>query len=68
MNAATAGRITVWIILILIAYALVVVLIGKLMAWLGSKYPHVNTTPEEYYGYDAADFDYEEEPQPPRAA
>lgn len=59
MSPALAARMTVWTILLVCAYGLLVLGIGRLMEWLGSKYPRVYATREEYYGgpeKDALDY------------
>lgn len=59
MTWALAGRITVWIVLLVGGYALLVLSVARLMEWLGSKYPRVYATREEYYGgpeKDALDY------------
>jgi hypothetical protein len=39
MNAALAGRMVTWSILIVITYGLLIVGVGRFLAWLGRKYP-----------------------------
>jgi hypothetical protein len=39
MSPALAGRMTVWVIFIILAYALLVYAVARFMAWVGSFYP-----------------------------
>jgi len=50
MTPALAGKMTVEVILVVIAYGFLVVGVAKLMSWLGSKYPKLSATHGEYYG------------------
>jgi hypothetical protein len=73
MTWALAGKMTVWVILIIIGYALLVIGIGKWMEWLGRKYPRVYATQKEYYGVEpyGEPGDYSDAvggTEPPRAA
>lgn len=53
MSWALAGRITVWIILILIAYALFVYAVARLIAWRARSYPvALPRDPMKYEGRD----------------
>ncbi len=49
VSPALAGRMTVWVILILTAYVLLGLAVARFMAWLSQFYPPIET------GYDEQD-------------
>lgn len=52
MTWALAGRMVVWTILALLAYAAFVLGVARFLAWLSSKYPRLYATHDEYYGHE----------------
>lgn len=45
MNGALAGRMAVWSILIIVAYGLLILGIGRFLQHLGDKYPPLPKDP-----------------------
>lgn len=74
MTPALAGKIAVSTVLIILAYGLLIVWVGRFLSWLSEKYPRLNATHEEYYGiegYPETADDYDgavDGTEPPRAA
>jgi hypothetical protein len=53
MTWALAGRMTVWAVLAVLAYALLVYGVARLLAWVGSFYPvPLPRNPMKYEGRD----------------
>lgn len=53
MTWALAGRMTVWVILAIIAYALLIYGVARLLAWVSSFYPA--TLPRDSMKYEGRD-------------